>query len=57
MASASPLHSEQPLSGPVHHIVGADVDRDQCLAFNQNVKCDPITQVDRNGMQSLKATS
>ena len=33
------------LSGPVHHIVGADVDRDQRLAFNQNFKRDAITQV------------
>ena len=44
-------------SGPKYHIVGTDVDRDQRLAFNQNFKRDAITQVDGNGMQSLKATS
>jgi hypothetical protein len=47
----------QPMSGPVHHIVGADVDWDQRLAFDQKFKRDAITQVDGNGMQPLKAPS
>lgn len=35
----------QILSGLGHHVVGADVDADQGLAFNQNVKRDSIAQI------------
>jgi hypothetical protein len=34
----------------------ADVDRDERLAFNQNLKRDPVAQVDGNGMQPFKPT-
>jgi hypothetical protein len=46
----------QPMSGPVHHIVGADVDRNELLAFNQQLKRDAIAKVDGDRMQSLQAT-
>jgi hypothetical protein len=43
------------LLGPIHHVVGTDIDGNQGLAFNQNFKCDAIAQVDRNRMQPFKA--
>ncbi len=46
----------QSMSGPVHHIVGADVDRNELLVFNQQLKRDAIDQVDGDRMQSLQAT-
>lgn len=44
-------------SGPIHHIVGTDIDGNQRLAFNQNLKRDASAQVDRNRMQPLKAAT
>ena len=46
----------QPMSGPVHHIVGADVDRNELLVFNQQLKRDAIAKVDGDRMHSLQAT-
>jgi len=43
------------LSGPVHHIVGAKINRDQGLTFDQHFKRDAVAQVDRYRMKSLKA--
>ena len=43
------------LSGPVHHIVGANINRDQGLTFDQHFKRDAIAEVDRNRMQPFKA--
>jgi hypothetical protein len=45
----------QPMSGPLHQIVGADVDRNELLVFNQQLKRDAIDQVDGDRMQSLQA--
>ena len=38
LATVTPDLSRAPaaLSAPGHQIVGADVDRDECLAFNQD---------------------
>ncbi len=49
------LHVAPLLSGLVHHVVGADVDGDQGLAFNQDFKRDAMAQIDRNRMQPFKA--
>lgn len=43
------------LSGPIHHIAGTDIDGNQGLAFDQNLKRDASDQVDRNRMQPFKA--
>jgi hypothetical protein len=43
------------LSGPNHHIVGANINRDQGLALHQNFKRDAIAQVDRARVQPFKA--
>jgi len=40
----------QPMSGPVHHIVGADVDWNELLVFNQQLKRDAIAKVDGDKM-------